>query len=260
MASRSSTAAPIPSPADWVILPGLTLLPADYAALAAALPGEVRILDTFEAALTGDHAAIRAAIGPIGAETTLLGHSMGGLAALEWLLTDPTGITRVMLLDTSLPDDPVTESLMPGRIGHRVGRGIVGLLSWPAPLARILGRAGRRQLLAMYGGLPDELDGARIDRTFGHRSGLLSAWDQVCERFALQRRVAALLESTALPCSIPIVSVIGGTTPASALAAQRAFAARLAATVVQVPHGHLFPMREPALVAGLARSQGRTAG
>jgi len=250
MASPSSSAAS-PLTADWVILPGLTLLPADYAALAAALPGEVRILDTFEAALTGDNTALRAAIGPIGTSTTLIGHSMGGLAALEWLWADSTGVVRVVLLDTSLPDDPVTGPMLPGRLGHRVGRALVGQLSRLPPLARLLGRAGRRQLLVLYGGLPDELDAAVIDRTFGHRQGLTTVWDQVCERFTLQLRVAALLQAAPPPGSIPIISVHSGTAPQPARAAQQAFAARLGATAVEVPYGHLFAMREPAVVAGL---------
>ena len=221
--------------------------PEDYELLAAALPGEVRILDTFRVTVTSASSRIRAEIGVLERPATLIGHSMGGLAALEWVVEDPHNVKRIVLLDPSLPTDPVVRWMLPGTVAHRVIRGLFGAIGRIPVIARSIGRAGRAQLLGMYDGLPDRLTRTEVDRIFGNRAALVSSWDQVCERFALQLR----MREVDVPPRIRMVQVVGVKAPVGAVEGQREFAASIGATVVEVDEGHLFASRSPELVAAI---------
>ncbi len=74
---------------------------------------------------------------PADAEIGLIGHSIGGLAALRWALTRPLEVTRLVLVDTSLTSETGVRWLYPGTRGDRAVRAFL----------RLLGRIGVPQLL-----------------------------------------------------------------------------------------------------------------
>ncbi|MDR3360398.1 MAG: alpha/beta hydrolase, partial [Bifidobacteriaceae bacterium] len=135
----------------WAVLPGMTMPQQDFAALAAALPGEARVLNAYDAALTAPAPAVRQWFWQRGgwSQVRLVGHSAGGMAALEWLLTYPGEVECAVLLE---PSDPDEKPWWPraGSAAHRAVARLLGLAgSWP-PLARALGRAGRRAFWRLF--------------------------------------------------------------------------------------------------------------
>jgi pimeloyl-ACP methyl ester carboxylesterase len=229
-----------------VLLPGLTLPPDDYAALAALLPGETVVLDTLATPVTGTTAGLRAALAVPAAPYELVGHSIGALAALEWAAQHPDEITRVVLLD---PSDPFG-SPVPVFLGGMPGRALVGVVTTLARSRRAalaLGRWARRTVLGGYGVDVDPLSPARVDELFGTRAGQAALVAQVVGVPAQVARVRALLEAG---LAVPRLLVVGSADGAPADGAATAgLAARLGTTVVSVPGGHLFPMTHPVTTA-----------
>jgi lipase len=235
----------------WAILPGLTMPPEDFADLAALLPGAARVLDAYQIPLTAPAARARDWFWAQGGwdELALIGHSAGGLAALEWWLTFPGEVSRVVLLDPTDPWEKVGWPL-PGTLGHRGVRRlleIVGASSW---LARRLGRLGRRTFWRLFTHDPDRLDRATVDRVWGHPAGLVAVWDQCFDRFLQAARVRDLLAAREKDGALPA-------TPVLAVHSSQAepyhvpLARLLGATVADLPGDHLFPTRQPAATAAL---------
>lgn len=111
----------------WIILPGLALTPRDYAPLAAHLPGRVVVLEAWSLPTTagGLHQTLPQARrdsrddGEPAERIDLIGHSIGGLAALEWAFTDR--VDSLTLLDPTTLDDAGTLHLPVGG-QHRLDR------------------------------------------------------------------------------------------------------------------------------------------
>src|SRR6478609_3655874 len=108
MASAITT----PAPTTWVVLPGLLLAPSDMEPVARVVREQfpdatVRVLDSWDTAVTAPVAAIRAELGLADDQAPgsvgLVGHSVGGLAAIEWALTHPEELGAVLLLDPTTP-------------------------------------------------------------------------------------------------------------------------------------------------------------
>jgi lipase len=230
----------------WIILPGMTMPPEDYLALTAHLPGDVRVLDAYQVAVTAPAADVRAwfrAQGPWD-KVRLVGHSAGGMAALEWLLEFPDEVESVALLETTDPDETPPRFLLPGRPLHRAVAGLLDVAGGRPWLARRLGRAGRKAFWGLFTTAPDPLPTAAKDRIWGHRAGLQAVWLQVFDRYNQEARVRRLLP--ALP-GVRILSILSPV----AEPYQPALARRLGAVVAEIGGDHLFPQFRPAETAAL---------
>ncbi|MBD5785330.1 alpha/beta fold hydrolase [Cellulosimicrobium terreum] len=238
----------------WVVLPGLALAPEDFAPLARALAadGDVRVLDAWVTPVTAPADELRAALGadgsvPIG----LVGHSAGGLAALEWTLLHPDEVARLVLLDPVSPFEPHRPALHPGTRVTRAARAVVGVVA--APLSRS-GAAVRRAAVRAVAGSPDALPPDVAAARYGTRSGWLEIADQWFASWQQVPRVLALLESgRRVPPSARPLLVTGQRAGARFLREQRELADALGLERVGVAgQGHLFPLTRPDVVARLA--------
>lgn len=241
----------------WVVLPGLALTPEDFAPLAgelrdAAGTEDVRVLDAWRTPVTGPVDTVRAALRVDGAEPVdLVGHSVGGLAALEWALLHPDEVRRVVLLDPTSPWEAHLPALHPGRPTALVGDALAGVIG------SVLATAGptlRRGAVRVVARRPDPLprDAARA------RYGRPSTWRMLArEWFASWEqapRVRALLDGgRALPPTAEPLLVTGLRASARFLRQQRELSDRLAVPRVGLAgEGHLFPLTRPDVVARLA--------
>ncbi len=227
-----------------LLLPGLCLSQDDYAALAATLPGETRILNTLTTPVTSAPEDLRAALAAGPGPHELIGHSIGGLSAVRWAAQWPEEIDNLILLD---PSDPWSEPV-PRWLGGRGGRlltGIVGWLSSSRRLAVRLGRRGRRALLGMYGVTEDPLSSDRIDELFCRRTALLAVAEQLTGVPGVVAAVRALDEDAVSAIRVLLIFSAGESDVAQRLAD------RWRADRKEVDAGHLFPITHPALTAGL---------
>ncbi len=72
-------------------------------------------IDPWRTPITSDVGELRTAAGvPADVEVGLVGHSIGGLAALRWALTRPLEVTRLVLVDTSLTSETGVALALPG--------------------------------------------------------------------------------------------------------------------------------------------------
>jgi lipase len=235
----------------WAILPGLTMPPEDFADLAALLPGEVRVLDAYQVPLTAPTAQVRDWFQAQGgwSEVALIGHSAGGMAALEWWLTRPEEVSGVVLLDPTDPWEKVRKPL-PGTLGHRAVRRLLQIAGSWTWLARRLGRLGRRTFWRLFTHDPDHLDRATVDRVWGNPAGLIAVWDQYFDRFRQEARVRQLLAAREQDGDRPAPPVLA-VHSSQAEPYHVPLADRLGATVADLPGDHLFPTRQPAATAAL---------
>lgn len=236
-----------------VLLPGMPLPVDDYAGLVSALPGDTVVLDTFAVPVTGTTDQLRAGITVPDEPYELVGHSLGALAALEWVSRDPLAVSRLVLLD---PSDPWGEPV-PAWLGRRRSRllaSVVGLVAREPRLAGMLGRWGRRTVLGMYGVAVDPLPRERVDALFGSRAGLDSVVRQIVAVPALIARVRALLDSGFGAADVVVLVSRDGVE--SDRSASARLAERLGARVVTVPGTHLFPMTHPESTAAAMATPG----
>lgn len=241
----------------WVVLPGLALAPEDFAPLVHALgPGDVRVLDAWRTPVTAPSDELRAALGLAGPDDPdgvgIVGHSAGGLAALEWTLRHPGEVRRLVLLDPSSPFERHRPSLHPGTPWTRAGRAAVGAAARAlAPAGPALRRAAVRAVAAVPDALAPDVAAAR----YGDRSGWLEIADQWTASWVQAPRVRGLLAAgAAVPPSAHPLLVTGTRAGARFLREQRETAERLHIPRVGLAgEGHLFPLTRPDVVARLAR-------
>lgn len=189
----------------WVILPGLALTPADYSALSRDLRGIV--FDAWVVDLTAPIDEIRAHIlselrshhggREAHEKLSLLGHSMGGLLALEWAARFPDEVATVVLADPTPPAN-VTPSNMSAR-QHRV---VAGML---APVLPAL-RAG---LWAAQTRSKEHLGRQELKRRYGTHTGARALVRHNSQCAALQQRVDQALRGSGLPGNVTILQLVG---------------------------------------------------
>jgi pimeloyl-ACP methyl ester carboxylesterase len=227
--------------------------PEDFVALRNELPGEVRILDAYAQALTSPTADVRAHLASQSSSSAirLVGHSTGGMAALEWLGSYPEEVDAVVLLDPSDPDGKKS-SLVPGTIRHRAVSAVLGWAGrWPW-LARALARIGRKAFWSMYTREPDHLGVSDIERVWASSRALRAVWFQVFDRFAQENRVseffaAGKLGPESASGQVPIRILVSE----HAEPYQDSLAARLGADIIQAGGDHVFPVLRPRETAAL---------
>lgn len=241
----------------WVVLPGLALAPEDYAPLARALRAsgrtdDVRVLDAWRTPVTGPVDDVRAALGIDGSGPVhLVGHSVGGLAALEWTLRHPAEVRRLVLLDATSPWEVPVPALHPGRPLARAG-------TWAArALATAFAATGptlRRAAVLAVARRADALTRAEARERYGSSGAwrmLVQEWFASWEQAP---RVRGLLETGHGPAAtVDPLLVTGLRTSARFLREQRELSERLGIPRVGLAgEGHLFPLTRPDDVARLA--------
>ncbi|MHA7135492.1 alpha/beta fold hydrolase [Oerskovia turbata] len=262
-----------PAPSTWVVLPGLLLAPSDMEPVARVVREQfpaatVLVLDSWETAVTAPVEAIRSALGLDGehapASIGLVGHSVGGLAAIEWALTRPEELGAVVLLDPTAPflprsperAAPVGLSLLAERLVHTGG-----LLASRCGAVTSRGPALRRR--AWYDGThrPDPMSDDEAARRYGTPEAWRLMLDQYEQSWSQAERVTRIFaeRSGALDrLAVRPVQLVGwGERGQGAfLREARELGARLGARVYGLPgEGHLFPLTRPDVVARVLRGQ-----
>lgn len=221
----------------WLILPGLACPASSFDAVVAALEAHgtahlIRIADpwaTDAAALLPDD----------GTTWGIVGHSLGGLRAVQVALALPERVDRLVLLDPTPPD----EQGPPPWSRSAADRGARVLLAGAARLG-LLRAAGTIVARRWPDEDPERLRAAATWWRWWQDLG--AGWDAA-------RAVDAALSSAALP--VPVVQLIAGRARRSALRRQHRLAGRIGATAVVVPGcGHLVMVDRPdAVAAALVR-------
>ncbi|WP_344231548.1 alpha/beta fold hydrolase [Kribbella hippodromi] len=246
----------------WIVLPGLAETPEEFAQVAGLLPDlDVRIIDPWRTPVTSEVDALRAAAGlEPGAEVGLIGHSIGGLAALRWALTRPLEVTRLVLVDSSLTSETGWRMFYPGAPGDRVIR-------W---LARFLGRIGGPQLIGTsfrrlsvrYGSLTrnEPLSKAMIKARYGAATSWLLFWDELAATWEMAAETAKLLAgpiAEVAPTEVLVATGGGSQTGAKRwLAGQQELAAAIGGRVeILSDSAHLVHLDRPDAVATAVHRQ-----
>ncbi|GAA1595986.1 hypothetical protein GCM10009789_57410 [Kribbella sancticallisti] len=237
-----------------MVLPGLAETPEEFGRVVSLLPaGDLRVVDPWRTPVTAPVESLRSATEvelPVG----LVGHSIGGLAALRWTLTHPGEVDRLILVDTSLTSETGLRRLYPGSAGNRVVRSLVRALG-RIGVPQVLGTTARR-LFVRIGSMTNQdlLTKSTAKTRYGAAGSWLLFWDELAGSWALAAEVEELLRQP-LPALPPIVLLVatGGSsrfTARSWLAGQRALAARLNATVEVLPDSaHLVHLDRPDAIA-----------
>jgi pimeloyl-ACP methyl ester carboxylesterase len=239
---------------SWVVLPGLAETPEEFDRVASLLPGdELRVLDPWRTPVTAPVESLRT-----GESIGLIGHSIGGLAALRWTLKYPGEVDRLILVDSSLTSETGMRWLYPGTFGDRAVRALLrGLGRIGVP--QLLGPTAR-SLFVRFGSMTNHdllpKDTARL--RYGAADSWLLFWDELAASWTLAAEVRALLKLPLpeLPPTVVLVAV-GGTSRYAAkswLSGQRALAAQLNATVeVLEDSAHLVHLDRPDAIAAALR-------
>ena len=255
----------------WIILPGLGCPPQDYAVLQQRLGAwvmdawtvgldasvdEVRTYAFLEIAELFDEAASREPV-------RILGHSMGGLLALEWAARYPEEVAEIVLADPTPPKDArvlawmhlpsrmelVGEKLW-GWLGTDAGAKIPGKILTPALpfLRKVMTSQGEHQ--------PERLSRAERKRYFGSVDAGQSLIRQNCACERTQRRAFYALGGEAGADAgwlreIPITLLVASDDDPSTMFVreQLQLAQRLRVTPHFFPEAtHLFPIATPEIV------------
>lgn len=239
---------------SWVVLPGLAEAPEEFDEVVALLSGsDLRVIDPWLTPITAPVSELRRTAGvtlPVG----LLGHSIGGLAALRWTLTHPGEVDRLVLIDSSLTSETGWRWLYPGTRGDRLVRSVLRVLG-RLGVPRVIGIAARRWLLRLGSTRDrDVLSKVAARSRFAAADSWLLFWGELTVSWALAAEVGRLLESPPafVPPTVVLVATGGSSrfTAKSWLAGQRALAARLNATVEVLPDSaHLVHLDRPDAIA-----------
>ena len=245
----------------WIVLPGLAETPEEFARVVDLLPGEdLRVIDPWRTPITSDVDELRTATGvPAEAEIGLVGHSIGGLAALRWALTRPLEVTRLVLVDTSLTSETGLRPLYPGTQGDRAVRAFlrfVGRVGVP----QLLG-PGLRRLIVRIGSVTnrDLLSKATARARYGGASSWLLFWDELAGSWELAAEVAKLVAGpvgAVAPTALLVAT--GGSSRFTAnrwLAGQRRLADPLRGAVEVLPDSaHLVHLDRPDAIASAVQT------
>ena len=260
-----------PAPTTWVVLPGLLLAPSDMEPVARVVreqfpDARVRVLDSWDTAVTAPVAAIRAELGLADDQAPgsvgLVGHSVGGLAAIEWALTHPEELGAVLLLDPTTPflprrperPAPVGLTLLAERVVHTSG-----LLLSRCGAVTSRGPALRRRAWYDATHRPDPLSDEEAVRRYGTPEAWRLLTGQYEQSWAQAERVTALFARDAgalRRLAVRPVQLVGlGRRGQGAfLREERELGARLGATVYGLRgEGHMFPLTRPDVVAQVLR-------
>lgn len=240
----------------WIVVPGLAETPEEFSRLVELLPGEdLRVIDPWRTPIASDVDALRAAAGVRpDAEIGLIGHSIGGLAALRWALTRPLEVTRLVLVDSSLTSETGWRAFYPGTRGDRAVRAVARFLG-RVGVPQLLGPALRR-LIVRLGSKSnhDLLSKATAKARYGEATSWLLFWDELASSWELAAEVAKLTAgpvSTIAPTTLLVAT--GGTsrpTAKSWLAGQQRLATTLGGTVEVLPNSaHLVHLDRPDAIA-----------
>lgn len=235
----------------WVILPGLAIPPEDYRDLAYAL--DALVLNAWSLSVTRSAEQLRAALYrqleidpkiPNPPRIRLMGHSLGGLAALEWALRFPGEIDQLVLLD---PTPPIGRPRLLQRalsICEIAARPAIGLGSLIAPLAPALRTAAVRHTTGREDLLPPDL----AQRYFRRPRQLQLIMSQWLASYRQQARVAVHLRR--LGPALPIFHLIGADHRDSIFARFQVRLAQQIGSELTVLRGqdHLFPLTRPDLI------------
>jgi pimeloyl-ACP methyl ester carboxylesterase len=237
---------------SWVMVPGLAEAPEEFGEVLSLLSGSiVHVLDPWLTPITAPLSELRRGRTlPVG----LLGHSIGGLAALRWTLSHPGEVERLILIDSSLTSETGWRWLYPGTFGDRLVRSVLrGLGQFGVP--QLIGITARR-LLIRVGSMRnnDLLTKATARSRYAAAGSWLLFWDELTGSWELAAEVARLLESppAELPPTVVLVATGGSSrfTASAWLAGQRALAAKLNATVeVLADSAHLVHLDRPDAIA-----------
>jgi pimeloyl-ACP methyl ester carboxylesterase len=244
----------------WIVLPGLAETPEEFGRVVELLPDEdLRVIDPWRTPVTSDVDELRAATGvPADAEIGLIGHSIGGLAALRWALTRPLEVTRLVLVDTSLTSETGVRWLYPGTRGDRAVRGFLRFLG-RIGVPQLLGPALRRPLVRI-GSVSnrDLLSKATARDRYGAGTSWLLFWDELASSWELAAEVAKLTAGPvgAVAPTVLLVATGGSSRPTARrwLAGQRRLADALGGTVDVLPDSaHLVHLDRPDAIAAAVK-------
>lgn len=203
-----------------IIIPGLALAPEFYE---ARFPS-ARVVDTWRFPWTSSCRAANRCYYD-GEPITLIGHSLGGLMALEWALLFPQNICRLVLLDPTFPRDNAEYT-----INNPLANIATRLL--PLPLAPFI-------------------DNSILDRRYRgkqNRQFLAHQWNYAS---TLETRVSQLLSANTVAPHIRTDLIVGAGdgTQTQFLKEQRRLASMLNARLIMLwGENHLFPLTSPELV------------
>ncbi len=262
-----------PAPTTWVVLPGLLLAPSDMEPVARVVREQypdatVLVLDSWDTAVTAPVGEVRAQLGLVEAQAPgsvgLVGHSVGGLAAIEWALTHPEEVGAVLLLDPTTPflprrperPAPVGLTLLAERVVHTSG-----LLLSRCPAVTRWGPALRRRAWYDATHRPDPLPDDEAVRRYGTPEAWRLLTGQYEQSWAQAERVTELFarDAGALQrLAVRPVQLVGwGRRGQGAfLREERELGARLGARVYGLRgEGHMFPLTRPDVVAQVLRGE-----
>ncbi|WP_288812766.1 alpha/beta fold hydrolase [uncultured Corynebacterium sp.] len=255
----------------WIILPGLGCPPQDYFELQQSL--DAWVMDAWKVGLDAPIAEVRAYARREGVQlpVKILGHSMGGLLALEWAARYPGEVTEILLADATTPEHAHLTSTWPlpkplakrveklwARLGTDYG---VRLPSWVlVPFLPLLRHAMNRWGTQH----PEPLSKQERAQYFGSRAAAQSLIRQNCACEKVQRRVFAALGGADSggsdtqwlrgPHRPKITQLVAAEeqsadTASTLVREQLQLAQRLGARPVFLPqHNHLFPISAPGSV------------
>ncbi|GAA0579092.1 alpha/beta hydrolase [Kribbella sandramycini] len=240
----------------WILLPGMTETPEEFGPVLELVPGaDVRVIDPWVTPVNADPAVLRAAAGvPAEVGIGLIGHSIGGLAALRWALSRPGEVERLVLVDSTLPSETGHRRFYPGTRADRIVRGFLGALGWTG-LPWLLGPVIRRTSVRVGSVTKrDPLSKAIIKRRYGVSSSWQQFWDELAASWVAAEQVGKLLAQG--PDSVVLVAVGGGSRAGadSWLAGQRELAGTLGGRVeVLADSAHLVHLDRPDAIAAAIR-------
>lgn len=243
----------------WIVLPGLAETPEEFARVVELLPGtDLRVIDPWRTPVTSDVDQLRTAAGvPVDAEIGLVGHSIGGLAALRWALTRPAEVVSLVLVDTSLTSETGVRWLYPGTRGDRAVRGFLRLLG-RIGVPQLLG-PGLRRLIVRIGSATkrDLLSKATERQRYGGPSSWLLFWDELAGSWELATEVGELVGRPVAPTALLVAT--GGSSRFTAnrwVAGQQRLADALGGSVEVLPDSaHLVHLDRPDAIAASVRSR-----
>ncbi|GAA1680390.1 hypothetical protein GCM10009745_25500 [Kribbella yunnanensis] len=241
----------------WIVLPGMAETAEEFDGLRSLLPDvELHVIDPWQTPVNSDPDVLRAAAGaPSGVAIGLIGHSIGGLAAMRWALTRPQEVARLVLVDTTLPSEDGRRWLYPGTGAERVVRAVLsfyGLVGLP----RLVGPLVRRSMVRVGSVTKrDPLSKATVCARYGDSRSWQRFWAELTSSWTTAREVSKLLPASGVPTRLLVAT--GGSSRAGAdtwLAGQRELAAALSGTVdVLTDSAHLVHLDRPDAIAEAVR-------